>query len=235
MDADTERDPEDEWGLDQYWRRRAIALGGALAVVGLAAWGCGVFGGGGDGGKQNVQSMAGVASAVPTTPAATPAPTVTVTASPSTTASPSASASASPGASAKAAPKAGDACDPRDVVVDFAANGETFAGSARPSFRLTVVNTGQRACTYDVGTHSLDVRITSGSDRVWAASTCDSGSGSNVQTLRRGIPYATTLVWDRRRAGSDCQGSRAKALPGTYVASVKGDHVKAEKQVFRLR
>ncbi|MEV4258312.1 hypothetical protein AB0J52_34595 [Spirillospora sp. NPDC049652] len=229
MDADTERDPEEEWGLDQYWRRRALALAGVLGVVGLTAWSCGVFGGGGDGGakKPPVQSMAGVGAAVPslaaTSQAPTPTPTVTVTKT--------AKAPARP----KPARKDGDACDPHDVVVNMASNGDTFPRGARPSFRLTVVNTGQRACGYDVGTAKLDVRITSGSDRVWAASACDSGSGSSVRTLRRGIPYVTTVTWDRRRSGSDCAGRRDKALPGTYVAVLRAAKVKPQKQVFHLR
>ncbi|MFC5184255.1 hypothetical protein [Actinomadura harenae] len=229
MDADTERDPEEEWGIDQYWRRRAMALAGVLGVVGLTAWACGAFGGaGGDAKKAPTQSVAGVGSAVPS-PSATPgvpvpAPTVTVTRTPKGGASPKA-----------VAHKDGDACEARDVVVNFASDGDTFARDERPSFRLTVVNTGQNACRYDVGTSSLDVRITSGADKVWAASVCDGGSGSSVRTLRRGIPYVTTLTWDRKRSGADCSGKRDKARPGTYVAALKADHVKPQKQVFHLR
>lgn len=226
MDADTERDPEEEYGIDQYWRRRAIALAGVLGVVGVAAWSCGVFGtGGGDAKKAPVQSLAGVA--VPTPAAAsgvpTPAPTVTVT------------KTAKAAAPSKTPRKDGDACDARDVVVNFASSGDTFAAGARPSFRLTVVNTGQRACGYDVGTGNLDIRITSGADKVWSASACDGGSGSSVQVLRRGIPYVTTVTWDRKRSGADCAGRRDKAMPGTYVAAVKADKVKPQKQVFHLR
>lgn len=229
MDADTERDPEEEWGIDQYWRRRAIALAAALGVVGLTAWACGAFGGaGGDAKKAPLQSVAGVGSAVPAPSASpgvpVPAPTVTVTKTSKVTLRPKV-----------AAPKDGDACAPRDVVVNFASSGDSFARDARPSFRLTVVNTGQRTCRYDVGTHSLDVRITSGSDKVWAASVCDGGSGASVQTLRRGIPYVTTVTWDRKRSGADCSGKRDKALPGTYVAALKADQVKPQKQVFHLR
>ncbi|RFU41290.1 hypothetical protein DZF91_12595 [Actinomadura logoneensis] len=228
MDADTERDPEEEWGLDQYWRRRAIALAGVLGVVGLTAWACGVFGDGGDDGRRPpVQSMAGAGAAVPSLAATStvPAPTPTVTVTKTAKATPR----------PKPSRKDGDACDPRDVVVNMAANGDTFPRGARPAFRLTVVNTGKRPCGYDVGTGRLDVRITSGPDRVWAASACDGGSGSSVQTLRRGIPYVTTVTWDRRRSGSDCTGQRDKALPGTYVAVLKAAGVKPQKQVFHLR
>ncbi|MFC4912156.1 hypothetical protein [Actinomadura gamaensis] len=226
MDADTERDPE-EWEADRYWRRRAIALAGVLGVVGLAAWACGALtGGNGDVRKQGVESVAGIGSAVPTSVATSPpapTPTVTVTTTAKITISPT------------ARPRPGDACDPRDVVVNLASTRDTFAGGARPTFRLTAVNTGQRACTYDVGPGNLDVRITSGADRVWAASACATGSGSSVHMLKRGIPYVTMLSWDRRRSGDDCKGARDKAMPGTYVASVKGDQVRTGKQIFHLR
>ncbi|MBW8485004.1 hypothetical protein [Actinomadura parmotrematis] len=223
MEEDTERDPDD-LGFDQYWKRRAVALAAVLGVVGLGAYAC--VGGSGDDEqaprRETVQNAAAVGApspAPPTLPAA--APTVTVTARVTKTA---------------AAPRrAGDACAPDALVVNVASAREVYAADDRPQFALTVVNTGAKPCTFDVGSRALDLRISSGADRVWAASRCDAGTGTSIQMLRRGIPYAKTFTWDRRRAGEECRGDRPKARPGTYVAQLKGQGVKTKKQVFALR
>jgi hypothetical protein len=219
MDQDTVRNHGGD-SIEAYWRRRAIALVGALTLVALVAWACA----GSDGEKQQrpVQNAAALgsptAASVPTT---MPTATVTVTARPTVTPT--------------APKKAGDACEQRDVVVDFAASNNTFAGKDRPRFQVTAVNTGRRPCTFGVGPKELEVRITSGSDRIWSSAQCAHGSGSSIQMLRRGIPYVGNIVWDRRRSSGDCSGKRAAARPGMYVAMVKTGKAKVGKHVFRLR
>ncbi|MBO2451511.1 hypothetical protein J4573_30775 [Actinomadura barringtoniae] len=223
MGSDTGRDPE-SFGLDQYWRRRVVALGGVIGTVGLVAWACTAGGGEDKKQQQPLKNAAAVGSSspgVPSVPAATP--TVTVTATAKVT------------QPATAAKKDGDACEPGAVVVNMTSSAETYTKGQMPQFQLTAVNTGGRACTFDVGAKSLDLRITSGSDRVWSRSQCDTGTGSSIQMLKRGIPFAGTVTWDRRRANGQCRGKRDTVRPGTYVAQVKADHVKVKKQVFRLR
>lgn len=215
MDSDTVRNPEGD-AADAYWRRRAIVLGGVLSLVGLVAWAC-------TAGDENTAERRPVQNAAALSTASAPPtvmPTVTVTVTTQTTVRP------------VVAKKDGDACEPRDVVVSFAATKGTYAGKDLPRFQLIVVNTGQRACTFGVGPKELDVRITSGSDRLWSSAQCARGSGSSIQMLRRGIPYVGTLAWDRRRG---CSGKRPVARPGTYVATVKAGKIKVKKQVFQLR
>ncbi|WP_433329724.1 hypothetical protein [Spirillospora sp. CA-294931] len=204
-------------GIDQYWRRRAIALTGVLGAVGLLAWACAS---GGEEKKplKNAASVASPsASGIPSAPTAMP--TVTVTATAKVTAAPP--------------KKDGDACEPDAVVVNMAVSRTQYAPGEMPQFQLTAVNTGERACTFDVGPKALDIRVTSGSDRVWSSAECDGGTGSSIQMLRRGIPYVGVVTWDRKRSTERCQGKRTTVRPGTYVVTLKGTKVK--KQVFTLR
>ncbi|MGP4024471.1 hypothetical protein [Actinomadura sp. 3N407] len=203
MGASTERDPDGS-GLDRYWRRRAVALAGVLGAVGLLAWACT-----GDADEPVRNADAGESTSPAPPPTVMPTVTVTMTTTPE------------PGPVADGGP-----CDDKDLVFTMSAAGSAFAGSDRPEFRITVVNTGRGSCRFDTG--SLDVRITSGSDHLWSSAECRHGD-SPKEDLKRGVPYADTVTWDRRRG---CDGE-APARPGTYVADLKGKKVK--KQIFRLR
>lgn len=171
--------------------------------------------------------------------------TVTVTVSPTPSASassgtPSPSGSASPSAGDSASPTKspaklgpGDPCDPSDVVLTAHLGGETYHAGHEPSFSYTLVNTGGRTCTYDVGPHGLELRITSGSDRIWSSGDC--AKGAEDKRLKRGVPYTRTITWNRTRSKPDCDHTNQKARPGTYVVKLRGDHVKTRSHVFYLR
>ncbi|MFI0371970.1 hypothetical protein ACH35V_29240 [Actinomadura sp. 1N219] len=210
MGANTGRN-EDGSRLDQYWRRRAVALTCVIGAVGLLAWGCAGDGDGSDSGESGPVRKAGaVGSASPGSPP-TAMPTVTVT----TTATPK--------------PKRSDdggPCREDDLVVSMSTSRDAYAGAARPEFKIMVVNTGEGSCEFAM--RGFDVRVTSGDDRIWSSAECRRGDPSK-ETLRRGIPFVETIAWKRTRGCKD--GSPAR--PGTYVADLKGHKVK--KQIFRLR
>jgi hypothetical protein len=215
MVKDTGRDD-----VDQYWRRRAIVLAGVVGVVGLMAWGCS-GGGDGDKGKETRRPVRN-AGAVVTSGPPTALPTVTVTATKRVTATP------------KPSRRDGDACDKGEVVVDLAPSRASYGRRESPKFRFTVTNTGDRACTFDVGSRVLDLRIMSGSAAIWSSARCGSGTPSSIQMLRRGIPYVGGLTWDRTRAVDRCQGRGERARPGAYVASMRVPGVRVGKRPFRI-
>lgn len=211
MGSDTESKQEE---ADAYWRRRVYVLAGGLTVVGLLAWACS-----GSGHKRTTAQVRN--SAVPVSPAVPVAPSPDPTATVTVTATPSVPPSARKGN--------GDACNPRDVVADLVSAKDAYRGGERPRFRLSVVNTGDHACTFDVGAKAMRLRIESGSDRVWASDRCGSPA-SDLRMLRRGVPFIETLEWNRQR----CDGE-SRARPGTYIVSAAGRGVHARSQVFRLR
>ncbi|MCO6004338.1 hypothetical protein NE236_05030 [Actinoallomurus purpureus] len=216
MDSDTQRDLGE---ADAYWRRRVYVLAGGITAIGLMAWTCS----GPDHKKSTAQVRNAAATmtplpvtATPVATAATPAATVTVTVTPT----------AVPGVK----PRSGDRCDDADVVVGLAPTKDLYKSKEHPRFRLSVVNAGRRACTFDVGAKALRLRITSGADPVWSSDRCADGPASDLQLLRRGVPYIADVDWDRTRCGGD-----SRARPGTYVVTAKGRGVRTRSQVFRLR
>lgn len=214
MDVDTYSDED----CPAYWRRRAMVLGGVVAVVALLAWACG--------GEKQTARPAGAAD-VPTPPIPV-LPTVTVTAAPTATGTPS----PEPSAEKKSAP-AGGRCDPDDLVLTFRMDQTVYPEGRLPRLHLSLVNVGERTCTYDTGPANLRIRITSGPDRIWSAEHC--AAGSSPRKLRRGVPYIQTITWDRRRSAPGCPKSRPAAKPGTYVATVRLDGLKPHRKVFHLR
>lgn len=225
MEADTQRtgrvddeDLEDQGDAEAYWRRRVYVLAGGIALIGLVAWACS-----GDGHKKstaqvrNAAATTSPAAAAPPVTGATPTPaaTVTVTTTPTVTPTPR---------------RAGDQCDTGDVVVGITPNATVFKGKQHPTFALSVVNTGRRTCTFDVGPKALLFRISSGSDRVWSSDKCVDHPAANLQMLKRGVPYLATLDWDRRRCNSD-----TRAAAGTYVIAVAAPGIRTHREVFRLR
>lgn len=218
---------DDETYTDTYWRRRAIALGTILLTVGAIAWSC----------QSDDKRIAAVKNAALSTPTAAPSSGVTPTTTAPTNAGPvlpTVTVTVTQEATVEAR-KPGDACRPNEVVVNMAPVKGEFAKGEMPQFALTVVNTGQLDCTFDVGAKRLVTRIQSGSDKIWASAHCDPTSGSSIQMLKRGIPYASGFAWDRKRAREGCEAPRDKALPGTYTVQAQGGGVKTKKTVFVLR
>ncbi|WP_433247414.1 hypothetical protein ACQPYK_46970 [Streptosporangium sp. CA-135522] len=221
MDPDTFRS---DIGVDVYWRRRMAALVGVLVVVAIVAWACS------SSEPERSSDVQAQLDGPPTPdPIVTVLPTVTITPSPSPTAT---RRSARPAAGAK---RPGDACDSSDLVLNMQGQGDVYTLGSQPRFILTLVNIGKVMCTTDVGPRAMEVRITSGSDRVWSSADCVSGDTDDIRKLDRGIPYVREVEWDRRRSGGDCTAEREGARAGTYVAVVRSSGLRSPKTVFHLR
>lgn len=224
-------------GGDIYWRRRMSVLVAVLVVVAVVAWACSS----GGSGPERASSAQSSPSVTPTTDQLLAGLRTLAmgTGSPSPSPSPSPSASPSAGAAATPSPRRrpGEPCADDDLVLSLQSGGkeQIYSGDQRPTFIVTLVNTGSVMCTVDVGPRAMEVRITSGADRIWSTVDCVSGPGAEVQKLRRGVPYVRTLEWDRRRSSVDCRAERSAALPGTYVATVRMGALRGGKDVFHLR
>ncbi|MBB2912537.1 hypothetical protein FHS43_003820 [Streptosporangium becharense] len=228
MDPDTFRSDIE---VDVYWRRRMAALVGVLVVVALVAWACSATSGPDDTSPKDASATRPAASA--SAPVVLPSPT----AASGPAGSPSPAPTPVPHAvkAASRVKRPGDACEAPQLVLNMEGRGTVYPAGARPRFIVTLVNTGKVMCTADVGPRTMEVRITSGDDRVWSSADCVSGEVDDIRRLDRGIPYVRELVWDRRRSSADCRTEGVPARPGTYVAVVRLPGVSSSKTVFHLR
>lgn len=210
-------------GGDVYWRRRMSLLIAVLVVVAVVAWACSS-----SGGPEKSSNAESSPSAAPVTdPLLAGLRTLAMgTATPSPTPTPS---------KTKRAKRAGEPCDQDDLVLHLEGKQEIYPRGTRPHFIVTVVNTGPVMCKTDVGPRALEIRITSGDDRIWSTADCVSGAGTDMRQLERGVPYVRTLDWNRRRSSENCRADPPAALPGTYVAMARMGKHKSPKGVFHLR
>lgn len=213
-------------GSDVYWRRRMAVLVGVLVVVAVVAWACSSVAGP-ERSADSAAPFAGIPSPDPLLASLYAASQSTPKATPSAEES-----SPKPKRDTR---RPGDDCDPDDLVVSLSGKREVYPEGTRPTFLVTLVNTGRFMCRVDVGPRALELRITSGQDRIWSSSDCISGEGVDIRRLRRGIPYVRPVTWDRRRSAENCRAERLKARPGTYVAVVRGEDMRSAKAVFHLR
>lgn len=110
-----------------------------------------------------------------------------------------------------------------------------YPRDAKPRFTLTVVNTSADPCVVDIGDAAMELRVTSGDDRIWSTADCVGDRASKKEWLHRGVPHITEAAWDRERSWPDCRDQVVNARPGTYVVTLHSDYDEgAEAQVFRL-
>ncbi|GGM72984.1 hypothetical protein GCM10010106_19250 [Thermopolyspora flexuosa] len=219
MDPDTYRGDAGLPDPDVYWRRRVSVLTALLIVVAAVVWACTRTSG------ESAEAGPGSATAGPSA----------LVASPAAGGAPDGVAGPSP--TPRAERRSGDArCAEEDIVVHLEGLQEVYPPGVRPRFVVMLVNTGEEPCVLDVGPRALDLRITSGSDRVWSSADCVGGEeATKLHRLERGVPFVRSISWNRHRSGRDCSASHPEAKAGTYVATAVAGSLTSEKTVFHLR
>lgn len=203
-----------------YWRRRLAVIGVALLLVlGLAR----LLGGGADPEPKatTVSSTTGgqpsdtpSPNAAPTSPSA--AATVTVTPTPTTPVLP---------------PPTGR-CSDDDVVVAPSIVGAQATKTV--VVKLTLRTRVTAACTWRASAHSLQLKITSGADRIWSTVDCPRAIPSEDVVVRRDTDATVDVAWSSRRSDEDCSQHTQWAMPGYYHASVAALGGEPQDIQFRL-
>jgi len=189
-----------------YWTRRLLLVVVAFALVfGIAR----LLGTGGSGGPEARAASAAASSGTPAatdtlTPQATPyasAGTGRAAKTPSPTPTPLASPSGT--------------CSDSDVVATPSVKKTAYAGHP-VVFTMTLTTLSSPACTWDVSSRALVVKVTSGSDRIWSTQECSGAVPKQSVVVRKDHPVDVAVAWNGQRSDSDCTRSTAWAEPGYY-------------------
>lgn len=197
-----------------YWFRRVMVLSVAAAlVVGIAS----LLGSSSDEPVADVSAAPVGSDTRPGPPVATATPGAAgeqVAASPSTTAE----KRGKKGKRKKEPlPEPTGPCDETDVVVAPAISGAAHAGSP-VTIRLEVTSKESEACTWQVSSRTVAVKLVSGSDRIWTSQDCPRAVPNVEVVARQKVPGVAELRWHGQRSDSDCSRTTPWALAGWYHA-----------------
>lgn len=209
-----------------YWLRR-IAFVMVILTFAMGAWWA-------------IGSFLGKDSAPVATPAGTLSPSAAGSAGPS---NPSGESSQAPsqapteeaGASAEPAATTNvKECVDSAILVEADTDEPRYPVESTPRLTMTITNTGDVACTRDVGTKANELEITSGGYHVWSSDDCATDSKSKIVTLQPQDTVASSLTWSGRLSKKGCTGGDTLAKAGRYDLVARNGEVRSEKAGFAL-
>jgi hypothetical protein len=194
-----------------YWRRRAVLLIVALAVLGAGVWfAVPLFAG-----RQGTDAAAATATGSRPVPAlervvpsfssvATPTPPLVPT-------GPDPAAPAAPG------PAAGGPCTDDMIGLEVRTPGSAAVGS-KPTFELLVSNVSAVPCVraLDKGLQEL-LLLDSAGNRIWGSNDCFPEASSDPRTLAPGETVPIPIIWGGLTSEPTCTAPRSDPAPGNYL------------------
>lgn len=222
-------------GPQTYWLRRVGVVVAVLIVALVVAWAWPKGDGNNTADPGDGTSLSD--SATPADPSgSSDSPTPTDTGTPASTpasGSPSASGTQSTGASSPSSPSstpsrtpstpstpAIEACDAGDMRVTLTGPKKATAGK-KTTFKLSVINGGDEACKLAVDASTFELKIYSGTDRIWSTGDCAKWQKSIEQkTLKSEQEIDWSVTWTGERSADGCKLAD-NLHPGTYVATAQ--------------
>ncbi|MGD7788754.1 hypothetical protein ACQCX2_10550 [Propionibacteriaceae bacterium Y1700] len=225
-----------------YWIRRAIVAVVLLALVITIVAAVNAVANGGDNAEGD--PAAGPTSTGPSLqPADTPTPesadpSVAPTESPSDGQTPSGSPdasgseSSSPASPSSSKPAGPVDCDGKDVTVAIDGPGKVSIGK-EVSLKVTLTNSGTSECKLAVNAETYEMRIFSGTDRIWSTGGCERWVKKIDKTLKPKESVSFDQGWRVVRS-KGCDDHPAKLRPGTYAANAEFSGAKPDQVVMQL-
>ena len=240
-----------------YWRRRALAIGGAIVVLLLVVWLINSLRGGSDSETDPAAASSSLTTPVSISPTASGSSTSSGSSGgsgggggaaaaggeASSGASGSSGASSS-GTSSSAAPSgqpvAAGQCPDQSLAIKVAADKPTYLAGEEPSFTTVVTNIGTTPCERDLGSSLQQVLVYTidGAVRLWSNIDCFPQSAADVRTLAPGEQAQFTVKWSAKTSAPDCltqpEPQRDPVGPGAYTVVGQLGQLRSAPEPFNL-
>jgi hypothetical protein len=216
-----------------YWRRRGLALGIGVLLIGIvvATVLAVVSGSAGANTTNAAKPAASPATRVAQPPAAQPefkTPVVPPAAeSPAPVPTPTAAVQPPP------VLKEGDDCPDSTLAVKGLTNAPQYVLGDQPKFTMVVTNIGLVACKRDVGAavlaayvYTLDIK------RLWSNLDCAPSNETLVKTFAPGEQVTTAVTWTGMGSAPGCPLPRPAIGPGTYNLVVQLGNLRSSPVPF---
>jgi hypothetical protein len=207
-----------------YWARRGLVLGAtmvlAVAVVLIIS--------GTSTGSAVRANPAPSAAGYSVPSLASPSSMQTTMRTPSAVDSSAAASSTAPEPKAttrKASTKRKDLSGPLDCPAEelrLTLTGKQRLAPKQPTtFQLSLINGTEQTCIAGVTRNNFELKIYSGSDRIWSTEDCRSAIKPISRKLASEHAVAWSLTWEGERSKSNCKSDHEALRPGTYVATAQ--------------
>ncbi|OKH66770.1 hypothetical protein EUA04_21365 [Mycolicibacterium obuense] len=219
-----------------YWRRRMLALGVSVLVIGIIAAVVAVVV---MNSTSTEQPTANENQASQTAAAPTPLPgdnpeVKTPIQAPAQQAPPQ---TATPTAAVVPPPilKEGDDCPDSTLAVKGITNQPQYVVGDQPKFTMVVTNIGLVACQRDVGAAVLAAYVYSlDNQRLWSNLDCAPSSETLIKTFQPGEQVTTEVTWTGMGSAPNCPLPRQPIGPGTYNLVVQLGNLRSATVPFIL-
>jgi len=132
-------------------------------------------------------------------------------------------------------------CSDRDIAVTPTVR--NAVGGAPVTFTLELRTITTPACTWQVSSTTLTMRITSGDDDIWTSQQCPKAIPKQDVVVRDNVSTEVEVTWSARRSDEDCSPTMTDwALPGWYyvdAAALAGEpsdlHFELEKPESEIK
>jgi hypothetical protein len=109
-------------------------------------------------------------------------------------------------------------CADGDVFLTPSAEGAV--GGSDVTIMLNFQSAASEACTFDLSSDSVRLKVSKGSDNVWLSRQCPDAVPEQEVVVRRTTVTSVPMVWkEAKRSDDECSSRTAWALPGTYALS----------------
>lgn len=222
-----------------YWRRRGLALGIAIIVVGIVVAIVIGFMGGSEGAKPATADKPNSAQGKPGAPApqAPPAAPGQDGNNPAAPGSGQNLEMPTPTAAVQPPPvlKEGDDCPDSTLAVKGLTNQPQYFIGDQPKFTMVVTNIGLVACKRDVGAAVLAAYVYSlDNKRLWSNLDCAPSNETLIKTFTPGEQVTTAVTWTGMGSAPHCPLPRPAIGPGTYNLVVQLGNLRSQAVPFIL-
>ncbi|MGD9621787.1 MAG: hypothetical protein AB7G47_18635 [Mycolicibacterium sp.] len=219
-----------------YWRRRALALGIAVLVIGVITAIVAVV-------VMNSTSsdQPAATESSPPAQAAGPAPLPGENPEVKSPIQPPAQQAPAPTATPTAAVvpppilQEGDDCPDSTLAVKGITNVPQYVVGDQPKFTMVVTNIGLVACQRDVGAAVLAAYVyTLDNQRLWSNLDCAPSNETLIKTFQPGEQVTTEVTWTGMGSAPNCPLPRQPIGPGTYNLVVQLGNLRSAPVPFML-
>lgn len=227
-----------------YWRRRALAIGGAVVVIGLVVWLVVSLTGGGSSDTQSAAASASLAPSAATTYRPDASATGSNQGSGGSGGGGGGGAAANDDASSSgtttttttsSTPVPPGQCPDSSLAVRATPDQPSYPAGQEPGFTVVVTNIGTTACERDLGSGLQQVLVyTLEGRRLWSNTDCFPAGAADLRTLRPGEQAPFTVKWSGTTSEPGCTAPREPVGAGAYSVVGQLGQLRSAPEPFNL-